>query len=134
MFQDLLKELFFVKEVEQLILMKQREIKVLDESNLRWSMEQKGEALKYIDDLQAASRDKTQDGMYLFRAHQYLKTSDSDYFQTKMKSIRLPFTNTFDKDKDEKLDRYSHAKYDMSKRIVPLPKQGGRSNMLQNYD
>jgi hypothetical protein len=38
-FQDLLKEVFFVKETEQLILMKQREIKVLDESNLTWSME-----------------------------------------------------------------------------------------------
>lgn len=33
-FCDILKELFFVKETEQRILLKQREIKVLDESNL----------------------------------------------------------------------------------------------------
>jgi hypothetical protein len=38
-FIDLIKEIFFVKETEEIILMKKREIKVLDESNLRWSME-----------------------------------------------------------------------------------------------
>jgi hypothetical protein len=130
----LLKEVFFVKETEQLILMKQREIKVLDESNLTWSMEQKESALKYIDDLQAATRDKSQDELYILRAHQYLKTNDPDYFSSKMRSVRLPFTDKFDKDKDGKLDTYSHKKFDMSKRQVPLPKQGGRSHMLQNYD
>jgi len=41
-----------VKETEDTIRMKQREIKVLDESNLRWSMEQKKGALKFIEDLQ----------------------------------------------------------------------------------
>ena len=50
-FCDLLKEIFFVKETEETILMKKREIKVLDESNLRWSMDQKGDALKFIDEL-----------------------------------------------------------------------------------
>ena len=50
-FCDLLKEIFFVKETEETILMKKREIKVLDESNLRWSMDQKQDALKFIDQL-----------------------------------------------------------------------------------
>ena len=96
--------------------MKQREIKVLDESNLTWSMEQKGEALQYIDNLQAATRDKSQDDLYILRAHQYLKTNDLDYFSSKMRSVRLPFTDKFDKDKDEKVDTYSHKKFDMNKR------------------
>jgi len=39
LFCDILKECFFVKETEDIIRLKQREIKVLDESNLRWSME-----------------------------------------------------------------------------------------------
>ena len=50
-FCDLLKEIFFVKETEETILMKKREIKVLDESNLRWSMDQKKDAIKFIDHL-----------------------------------------------------------------------------------
>lgn len=48
-FCDLIKEIFFVKETEETILMKKREIKVLDESNLRWSMDQKKDALEFID-------------------------------------------------------------------------------------
>jgi len=39
LFIEILNECFFVKETEELIRRKQREIKVLDESNLRWSME-----------------------------------------------------------------------------------------------
>lgn len=71
-FQDLLKEMFYVKETEQFILLKQREIKMLEESNLRWSMEKKAETLKLIDDLQAGVRDKARDGFYLYKAHEYL--------------------------------------------------------------
>ena len=96
--------------------MKQREIKVLDESNLTWSMEQKGEALQYIDNLQSASRDKNQDDLYILRAHQYLKTNDPDYAASKFRSVRLPFTEKFDKELDQKPDTYSHKKFDMSKR------------------
>ena len=50
-FCEILREIFFVKETEQAILMTKREIKVLDESNLKWSMEKKAEALKHIADL-----------------------------------------------------------------------------------
>jgi hypothetical protein len=66
MFCDLLKEIFFIKETEETILLKKREIKVLDESNLRWSMDQKKDALKYIDGLQQADRDKSKDAMYIW--------------------------------------------------------------------
>ena len=75
-FQDLLKEMFYVKETEQFILLKQREIKMLEESNLRWSMEKKAETLKLIDDLQEGVRDKSKDAFYLFKAHEYLQTNN----------------------------------------------------------
>ena len=41
-----------------------REIKVLDESNLKWSMEKKADALKHITELQLAMRSKEKDHMY----------------------------------------------------------------------
>jgi len=50
-FCDILKEIFFVKETEDSILLTQREIKILQESNLKWSMEKKQEALDYIENL-----------------------------------------------------------------------------------
>jgi len=50
-FKDMLKELFFVKETEDTIIEKQKEIKILDESNLMWSMDKKADALKFIEQL-----------------------------------------------------------------------------------
>ena len=47
----MLKELFFVKETEDTIIAKQKEIKILDESNLMWSVDKKKDALKYIEQL-----------------------------------------------------------------------------------
>jgi hypothetical protein len=40
-FEDMLKEIFYVKESEDEIEMRRREIKILSESNLIWSMEKK---------------------------------------------------------------------------------------------
>ena len=71
-FIEILKELFFVKETEQAILLTKREIKVLDESNLKWSMEKKQEALNYIEQLQLAIRDNSKDSLYFYQANQYL--------------------------------------------------------------
>jgi hypothetical protein len=68
-FIDMLKEIFFVKETEDIIIEKQREIKILDESNLAWSMDQKQDAIKYIEMLQLAPRDKSKDMHYNMLAH-----------------------------------------------------------------
>lgn len=68
-FTDMLKEIFFVKETEETILLKQREIKVLDESNLAWSMDTKKDVLAYIKQLQLAPRDETKDDLYFLMAH-----------------------------------------------------------------
>jgi len=46
--------------------MTMREIKVLDESNLKWSMEKKSEALKHIETLQLAQRDRSKDDIYFW--------------------------------------------------------------------
>lgn len=40
-FQDILKEIFYVKECEDEIELRKKEIKILDESSLIWSMEKK---------------------------------------------------------------------------------------------
>jgi len=129
-FCDILKDCFFVKETEELIRRKQREIKVLDESNLRWSMEQKQAALKAIEDMQQADRDTSKDSMYLWQAHQYLQTSDASAVARKLKSIRIPFQGTIDQ--GEKLDNFSHHEYDQKQRIVPSPRMG--AIVAQKYD
>lgn len=85
--------------------MKKREIKVLDESNLRWSMDQKGDALKFIDELQQADRDKSKDEMYFWQAHQYMQTHDITAIQKKFKSFRIPFSSV---EKGIKIDDFSH--------------------------
>jgi len=121
-FHDILKECFFVKETEELIRRKQREIKVLDESNLRWSMEQKQAALKAIEDLQQAERDTSKDPMYFWQAHQYLQTHDAGAVLKKLRSIRIPFQGTIDQ--GEKLDNFSHEPYDQKQRIIPSPRMG----------
>jgi hypothetical protein len=47
----MLKEIFFVKETEDTIIEKQKDIKILDESNLMWSVDKKKDALKFIEEL-----------------------------------------------------------------------------------
>ena len=111
-----------MKETEELIRRKQREIKVLDESNLRWSMEQKQAALKAIEDLQQAERDTSKDPMYFWQAHQYLQTHDAGAVLKKLRSIRIPFQGTIDQ--GEKLDNFSHEPYDQKQRIIPSPRMG----------
>lgn len=119
-FQDLLKEMFYVKETEQFILLKQREIKMLEESNLRWSMEKKAETLKLIDDLQEGVRDKSKDAFYLYKAHEYLQTNNQEYFTQRLKSIRIPFTTKIDK--DEKIEKFSYAKPENKKWQISVEK------------
>jgi len=93
-FLDLLKEVFFVKYIEETIIAKQTEIKILDESNLMWSMDKKGDAIKYIEELQLRPRNtsnKAEDREYLITACKYLEADDLAAIQRKMKSVRIPF-------------------------------------------
>ena len=72
----MLKELFFVKEIEDTIIAKQKEIKILDESNLMWSVDKKKDALKYIEHLQIAPRDPEKDRFYFKIAMDYIQSDD----------------------------------------------------------
>lgn len=72
----MLKELFFVKETEDTIIAKQKEIKILDESNLMWSVDKKKDALKYIEQLQIAPRDPEKDRFYFKIAMDYIQSDD----------------------------------------------------------
>ena len=58
-FQDILMEIFYIKDTEERILIKKKEIKLLEESNLQWSMEKKEGALKELNELLHGARDSS---------------------------------------------------------------------------
>ncbi len=121
-FQDMLKEVFFVKETEDTIIEKQKEIKILDESNLAWSMDKKAEALQYIEQLQLAPRDPEKDRYYFKLAMDYIQSDDLAVMQKKIKSVRIPFGSL---EQGQKFEQYSHEPFDIKKQVyAPEPKMG----------
>ena len=121
-FQDMLKEIFFVKETEDTIIEKQKEIKILDESNLAWSMDKKAEALQYIEQLQLAPRDPEKDRYYFKLAMDYIQSDDLAVMQKKIKSVRIPFGSL---EHGQKFEQYSHEPFDIKKQVyAPEPKMG----------
>jgi hypothetical protein len=60
-----LKEIFYVKESEDEIELRRREIKILSESNLTWSMEKKQEVLDHVESIKKGIRDPSRDPIYL---------------------------------------------------------------------
>ena len=65
-FQDILKEIFYIKDIEERILVKKKEIKLLSESNLSWSLDNKAQAQKELRDLMNGVRDTALDHVYLW--------------------------------------------------------------------
>ena len=132
LFQEILREIFFVKETEELITIKKREVKILTESNLTWSMEKKQDALKEIEKLLEGKRDKNKDHIYLFMAHEYINTADAKEWMKKIKSVQIPFQ--YGKvDKGVKINEHSFEPYDPSKvRYVPSPRTGLK--VVESYD
>lgn len=57
-FEDILKEIFYIKDTEERVMIKRKEIKMLEESNLKWSMEQMDQAKKDLNELLKGERDK----------------------------------------------------------------------------
>ena len=78
-FQEILKEIFYVKESLDELELRRKEIKILSESNLTWSMEKKQEVLAHVEAIKNGSRDASRDQIYLYLAHDYLKTFDNEY-------------------------------------------------------
>ena len=95
-FQEILKEIFYVKEMEEYMEKLQGQVKILDESNLRWSIEKKGEVLAYMDSIQKGERDMAKDQEYLYKAHDWLETHNPKVFLAKVKSVKLPFETVAD--------------------------------------
>ena len=121
-FKDMLKEIFFVKETEDTIIEKQKEIKILDESNLMWSVDKKKDALKFIEELQIAPRDHEHDRYYFKAAMDYIQSDDLAAMQKKIKSVRIPFGSL---EQGQKFEQFSHEPFDIKKQVyVPEAKMG----------
>lgn len=77
--------------MEEYVEKLQSQVKILDESNLRWSIEKKGEVLAYMESIQKGDRDREKDQEYLYKAHDWLETHNPKVFLAKVKSVKLPF-------------------------------------------
>lgn len=132
-FKDVLEEIFFVKDTEDRIVVKQKELKLLDESNLRWAMEQKEETIAELERLLTdEKRDESYDHVYLFMAHQYMETADTKKCFAKVKSVTMPFSQRILP--GEKVEQYgNHSSQNLNyKRQVPSPRSGIK--IVKNYD
>ena len=92
-------------------MMKRKEIKMLEESNLKWSMEKMEEAKKDLNDMIQGNRYEALDQIYLWQAHEYLKTSHTDQLFAKVKSVYLPFSQKVQN--GEKIEEYNYENFDI---------------------
>ena len=109
-FQDILKEIFYIKDTEERVMIKRKEIKMLEESNLKWSMEKMESAKKELNEMLKGERDKTLDYVYLWHAHHYLQTTNAEQLFSKVKSVYLPFQQKVLK--GDKIEEYNYENYD----------------------
>ena len=92
-------------------MMKKKEIKMLAESNLQWSMEKMEWAKKDLNDLLRGERDNSLDYIYLWQAHQFVGTNDPASMFAKVKSVSLPFAQKVLK--GDKIEEYNYENFDM---------------------
>ena len=128
MFIDILCELFFVKDVEDKIMKKTKEIQILSQSALRWSLEKKDITIQEIEDLKLSERDPKNDDFYLWSAHEFLRTSDTKHVMKQMKSVHQPFGTVVKK--GEKVE--STHEVVSRNRFVESPRTG--IGIVKQYD